>query len=206
MHTPSALLRQTNAMQRTAAAALFAIALVTLPLLAESPNGMYADQLIRRFEKTGAIQGQSFDNRFIDTNAFDFAQYFSHTCFRPTEYDIPACQREFGPYWNLQQTLVTGQLAEILARRTYLAGAEKAVVPVPVQKVYEPRPEPNQWTPATTNDDAKLQKQRDARSKVLWSACQKRSSDRSEAGRCYRRNIRLLSEESSALNIESSVY
>ncbi len=210
MNALSAVKRNGSAMQCAAICALVSLALVGLPLLAQSsstiPTTAYGDYIVHRFQKTGAQTANSFDNRFVETNAFDFAQYFSHTCFRPTEYDRAGCEREFGPYWNLYETLASGQLKEILARYSYLNGADQAVTPKPVTKVSEPKADTTAWTPATPNDTSLMQKQRDARAKVLWATCQKRSSERTEAGRCYRRNIRLLDPESSKLDVESAVY
>ncbi len=205
MDTRSVARRHAAAIQLSVGAALVTAAMVALPLLAQ-PTG-YGDYIVKRFQKTGAESGAGFDNRFVETNAFDFAAYFSHTCFRPTEYDRAGCEREFGPeYWNLYETLASGKLKEILASYKHLNGAEKAVTPKPVTKANDVTADSKSWTEATPKDDGMYQKTRDARAKTLWATCQKQSNDRADAGRCYRRNVRLLNQESWDLDVASNVY
>ncbi|HRH93978.1 MAG TPA: hypothetical protein PKV72_05620 [Candidatus Peribacteria bacterium] len=210
MNSLIVLRRHSSALQFAAACVLTSLAVIGLPLFAENstsvPSTAYGDYIVRRFQKTGAETAQSFDNRYVETNAFDFAAYFSHTCFRPTEYDMAACEREFGPYANLKDTLTSGQLGGILTRYKYLSGAEKAVTPEPVTKTNEPKPSVYVAPQQTNIEASAIQKERDVRAKQIWAVCQKRSSDRSEAGRCYRRNVRLLSQESWTLDVESNVY
>ncbi len=203
------------AMQLSACAALVSVALVALPIMAEetpaitTPSTSYEDYIVNLFQNTGAANPGTYDNRFVDTSAFDFAQYFSHPCYNPTDFDMARCQRDFGPFWNLKSTLESGQLAAIFKRYPYLVGAEQAIRPTPIVQAQQAMPQP-QAVPAAQPDAEEeammFQKTRDQRSQELWDACKVAYPDTVESAACYRRNIRLLDQEQYDITIEGNVY
>lgn len=203
----SALPRQINALTVSAAIALGSTLLVSLPLLAsDNPaitglsEGYYSQNVATMFQRTGAMQqGMSFDSTTVESSPFDFAAYVSHTCYRPTEHDMPRCQELFGPYADLRWTLETGRLAMILKRYAYLASAA-TLVPQPTEEVAEEKVQHSVVTPTTTTaqemDTTDEAERLRSRAKQVWESCSVRSISRSDAVRCYQRNVRLTTVRS----------
>lgn len=195
-----------------------AIALTALPMLAADmtfepnvsglTNAFYQNHIISTFEKTGAETTFAFDNKTLDTSAFDFTRYASHTCYRATENDKPNCDKEFGPYADLKSTLESGKLGTILKGRKYLADAGKFV---PAEKV----------TAETTNsvtsiettgmpareakvdENALFEEMRQDRSKELWTICKRKNLDERTSMRCFQRNLRFTTDKDMS---EENVY
>ena len=108
-----------RALQFASAATIVTAGLIALPSLAENlatdkSADYYASYIAKRFQRVGAEQIGTYDNASIATSAFDFAQYTSNTCYSPTENDIAACKQEFGPFYNLKDTMTRGTLSLIL--------------------------------------------------------------------------------------------
>lgn len=184
------------------------IALSALPMLAAEgtfePNvtgltdAFYQNHIISMFEKTGAETTYAFDNKTLDTSAFDFAQYASHTCFRATENDKENCAREFGPYADLKSTLESGKLSSILKSRQYLAETSKFL---PAEKVTSEQTNSvsieSTGMPARAvkvNENAIYEEMRQDRSKDLWRICRWKSEDERTAMRCFQRNLRFTTD------------
>ncbi len=180
--------RQLRAVEFAAITTFLTAALVGLPLLAAtSPsditgpgNQYYADYIVSRFQRLGAPSG-IYDNLTINSSAFDLVQYMSDGCYRPNDHALPACKQEFGPYYNLKDTMDNGTLASILGRYQYFAGVDK-LFPASLQ----PGKEVKELSP-----DAELRLEIDQRSRQVWDICQKMYSDRHDQSRCFQRNIRL---------------
>ena len=185
-----------HAIQTAAALSLATAALLALPLLAadvSSTSGLsdayFMEHIVSVFEKTGAETAGSFDNDSIETSGFDFAAFVSNTCYHPTEYDVAACKKEFGPYWNLKNVHDDGTLHTILRGVPHLAKAA-ALVPAPAA---ERQDEEKKDTGAADNGVLFLtpgEREVRERSLKLWDACQEKESTRADASRCYQRNIR----------------
>lgn len=180
-----------RAMQTSAAASIISAALLALPLLAAHDvseisglsSSHYANHIIYLFQKTGAEVPGTFTNLSIETSGFDFAAYMSHTCFRPTENDLPRCEEEFGPFANLKKAYESGELHDILSNVSYLATAAN-LTPSPKSAVTIEEKK----TSTTVEEDVREE------SKKLWKACQIKEPTRAAAMRCYQRNIRRTQE------------
>lgn len=192
-----------RAMQTAAGLCLGTAALIALPLLAADwapagtvfPDSYYADHIVKLFQKTGAAARGTFDNLSVGTSAFDLPAYVSHTCFRPTEYDIPRCKAEFGPYFNLKETYNSGMLGDIVRGVPYLAGVAN-LVPSPTNSVARAE---QAIKPVIVQDSTRK------RSVELWRICQEKTGySRADASRCYQRNIRLTQDWS--VMVEGNVY
>ncbi|MFA5800192.1 MAG: hypothetical protein WC840_04505 [Candidatus Peribacteraceae bacterium] len=181
--------RQLRAVEFAAISTFLTAALIGLPLLAATNssdstgpgNQYYAEYIVSRFQRLGA-PGGIYDNLTINSSAFDLVQYMSDVCYRPNDNSLPACKQEFGPYYNLKDTMDNGTLASILDRYPYFAGVEK-LFPASSQ----PGKEAQKLSP-----DAELQLEIDQRSRQVWDICQKMYSDRNDQSRCFQRNIRLV--------------
>lgn len=192
-----------RAMQTAATASIVSAALLALPLLAANDvseiSGLskshYANHIITLFQKTGVEVPGTFTNVSIETSGFDFAAYMSHTCFRPTENDLPRCAEEFGPYADLKNTYENGELHDILKNVSYLeATANLAPSPKAAIKIEETKKNSK-----TIEDNVREE------SKKLWRACQIKEPTRSAAMRCYQRNIRRTQEWNRGVE-EGNVY
>lgn len=174
-----------RAMQTAAALCLGTAAVIALPLLAAGPSypdSMYADHIVKLFQKTSAESRGNFDNLSVATSAFDLAAYVSHTCFRPTAFDIAGCTAEFGPYFDLKETYNSGKLGEILKGVPYLAGVAN-LVPSPMNSVAQAV---EVVQPVVQKDSTR------ERSIELWRICQEKAGYvRADAAACYQRNLRL---------------
>lgn len=194
-----------------------AIAITALPMLAAetfSPdvsgltNAFFEQHIVKSFEKTGAETTFAFDNKTIDTSAFDFARYASHTCFRATENDKQNCANEFGPYADLKNTLESGKLGTILKGRKYLADATKFV---PAEKVTVEQTTAVASIETTgmpvreakVDENALYEKMRQDRSKELWTICKRKTLDERTSMRCFQRNLRFTTDKGMS---EENVY
>lgn len=194
------------------------IALTALPMLAADmtfepnmsglTNAFYQNHIISAFEKTGAETTFAFDNKTIDTSAFDFARYASHTCFRATENDKPNCEKEFGPYADLKGTLESGKLATILKGRQYLTDASKflpaeSVVAETTNSVTSIETTGMPGREVKVDENALFETMRQDRSKELWKICKRKNLDERTSMRCFQRNLRFMTDE--GMN-EENVY
>ncbi len=194
-----------KAMQAAGAASIITAALLAVPLFAANDTSettglsahYYADHIVRLFGKTGAEVPGAFANESIETSAFDFAAYMSHTCFRPTDNDLASCKEEFGPYADLKSTYNSGSLRAILTQVPYLlATAHLAPAPVLTIRIENESSSKTFITP---------EEQTREESKKLWNACQIKEASRSAAARCYQRNIRRTQEWNRGVE-EGNVY
>lgn len=194
-----------------------AIAITALPMLAAetfSPDisgltdAFFQQHIVSSFEKTGAETTFAFDNKTIDTSAFDFARYASHTCFRATENDKQNCANEFGPYADLKSTLESGKLGTILKGRQYLADASKFI---PEEKLAEKAVTTVASIETTgmpvreekVDENALYEEMRQDRSKQLWKICKRKNLDERTSMRCFQRNLRYTTDEGMS---EENVY
>lgn len=214
----STLLRHTRALQASAAAALVTVAVMALPLSAadQFDESYYAGQIVTIFQRMGAEQKDLYSNGSLATSAFDFAVYFSHTCYRPTDFDMPGCKEKFGPYANLRTTYESGQLAAIFRRYSHLSGIAALVpqsgvatsssssssssssapsMPSTVQ--------PDSGSSSSVSTEPRLQ--RADRGGQVWAICTKKFLSRTDATLCYQRNIRLIMERTEEIT-EDLVY
>ena len=191
----SVLKSHLRAVQFASTVTIVTAGLIALPSRAEEPSlengtGYYANYIATRFQRIGATQVGTYDNTSIATSAFDFAQYVSHTCYHPTENDIPGCKHEFGPFFNLKDTLTNGTLVLILKRFPSYAGAERFAMPehlsTTILREAEPSPQP-------LIQEQVMQQNRDERARLSWDQCQNHFDSRRDAVACYQRNIRLVS-------------
>ena len=181
-----------RAFEFAAVTSVVAAAVFGLPLLAadEAPNlsgfddKYYAEHIILKFQKIGA-ESSIYDNKTVNSSAFDLVQYMSDTCYRPTQNDIPSCKDKFGSYFNLKATMDSGDLASILTLRPYFFGVDK-LFPASPASVAEPE---------LTVDD---------RSHEIWSVCQEMFSDRFDQSRCFQRNISLVTVR--RVRVQGNVY
>lgn len=220
-YSMSTLLRHTHALQATGATALLTAAVMALPLLAadQYDEPYYAGQVVSIFQKMGA-QGNLniYNNGSLTTSAFDFAMYFSDTCYRLTDFDIPGCKEKFGPYANLKTTYDSGQLAAIFRRYNYLAG----IVPLLPQSATAmnfssssssvssapstfTRVQPSPTFSSSSSVSNEPRENRGDRGSQLWAICTKRFSNRGQASYCYQRNIRMIMERTENIT-EDLVY
>lgn len=191
-------------------AAFGALAITALPMLAAEmtfePNvsglteAFYQNHIISAFEKTGAETTYTFDNKTLDTSAFDFARYASHTCYRATENDKTNCEKEFGPYADLKNTLESGKLSTILKGRQYLKDASKflpaeTVVAEPTNSATSIETTGMPAREVKVDENALYEKMRQDRSKELWKICKRKSLDERTSMRCFQRNLRFTTDE-----------
>lgn len=217
----STLFRQTRAMQFSAASLVITAAITALPLLAadQFDDAYYANQIIQVFQKIGASSTAGiYNNGSMETSAFDFASFFSHTCYRPTEFDMPVCKEKFGPYANLKQTYDSGKLGMIFSGVTYLKDVAQLV-----PGSYGPAPSSSTSSSSETSSSSMsssvssapassvsssmsssassfdLMDRKDRASQV-WTLCVKKFPERNESVGCYQRNIRLIMERMEAVD------
>ncbi len=225
----SSLLRHTRALQFSAAATLFTAAVTALPLLASDQfdEAYYGNQIVQIFQKMGAESIGFYSNGSLDTSAFDFASYFSNTCFRPTDFDMPSCKEKFGPYANLKETYDSGKLAMILSRVSYMKDIAKllptsaelssssssssssdssasssssasSVAPASTSSVS------SSVTSSASSSSSDLMDRND-RASFVWKLCVKKFITREKSVACYQRNIRLIMERMEPVD-ENLVY
>ncbi len=216
----SSLLRQTRALQFSAAATLMTAAITALPLLAadQFEESYYANQIVQKFQKMGAESVGFYSNGSLDTSSFDFASYFSDTCYRPTDFDMPGCKEKFGPYANLKQTYESGALKTIVGRVSYLKDLAKLL-----PGSYGPPPSsssssssmsssassasPVTETPSVSSSSSSSTDLMDRtdRASQVWKLCVNKFITREKSVACYQRNIRLIMERTEAVD-ENLVY
>ena len=218
----SSLSRHLSAMQAAAAVTLTTAALTALPLLAadQYDESYYANQVVQTFQKMGAMSTDSYVNTSMDTSGFDFATFFSDTCYRPTEFDMQGCKDKFGPYANLKNTYESGKLASILRRVPYLK-AVAALVPqsAAVSSVSSSAMSSSssssmssatesgaqQMTTSSASSDSYHGEERTDRAAQVWTLCVKKFEERKGQAACYQRNIRLIMERTEPVT-ENVVY
>lgn len=193
--------RHLRAVELAAALSIGTVALAALPLLAaheatdtQYSSNYYTEYIVRTFQKIGASAGV-YDNRSVETSAFDFARFVSHTCFRPTEFDMTACKAEFGPYHDLRAIYESGKLAEILRTSPYLVEAARMLPSRTNQSTHSPSFVPAIQPPAVVAPASEVRRAdqtRRSRSEQLWDICDRRGATRQEEVDCYQRNIRLI--------------
>ena len=131
--------------------------------------------------RIGADSGV-YDNLTVNSSAFDLVSYMSDGCYRPSENGIDSCKQQFGPYYNLKQTMDSGALKTLLMQYPYFSGVDKLF----------PAPTPDESTTTKKlSENQQIQLQIDSRSRDVWDFCQRQSEDRMSQNRCYQRNIRL---------------
>ncbi len=194
----SAVTSHLRAIQFASIATFVTAGLMALPSFASDTQETYGSldasmqYIATRFQKVGAEQVGAYDNSTIATSAFDFTQYVSHTCYHPTENDIETCKQEFGPFYNLKETMESGALYVILKSRPYYAGAEQFVVPRHIADALLI----DGSSARALSDEEVAQLDRDARAKLIWHTCQFQYDSGKDASACYQRNIRLLTKKS----------
>lgn len=217
----STLFRQARAMQFSAASLVITAAITALPLLAadQFDDAYYANQIVSVFQKMGAGSTAGiYNNGSLETSAFDFASFFSHTCYRPTEFDMPTCKEKFGPYANLKQTYDSGKLGMIFSGVSYLkdlallmpgsygpppSSPSSSETPSSVSSSVSPAPaavSSSVSSPASSDPMG-----RQDRASQVWALCVKKFPERNEAVACYQRNIRLIMERTEAV-VDNLVY
>lgn len=201
----------TRALQFSAASVLFTAAVTALPLFAASEfDTSYFDrQIVQTFQKLGAATTNDYNNGSLATSAFDFAMYFSDTCYRPTEFDTPRCTEKFGPYANLKETYESGALAAIMNRVSYLKGIT-ALLPGGTVTSSSSSSSSSLSSSAPASDVLSSSSSRDLlnradRGHQVWNLCTKKTLTRGLAVRCYQRNIRLITERIEPID-ESLIY
>lgn len=211
----SSLLRHMSAMQFSAAALVTTVAVSALPLLAadQYDDTYYGNQIVQLFQKIGAESVGSYNNGSLETSAFDFASFFSHTCYRPTDFDMPGCKEKFGPYANLKTTYDSGRLAAIFSRVSYLADITKLLPGSYGAKPTESSASSSSSALSTSSVSsvsslsssssssfsADLMDRTD-RASMVWKLCVKKFSDRNQSVACYQRNIRLIMDRVEAVD------
>ncbi len=201
----SSLFHHTRALQFSAVATLVTAGLTVLPLLAadQYDEPYYANQIVQTFQKMGAQTTYVYNNGSLATSAFDFASYFSSTCYRPTTFDMPGCKEKFGPYANLKETYESGKLAMILSRVSYLKNIAKFL---PGAFAISLSSAPNHSTSVSSSSSSSTDlTNRNERASQVWKLCVNKFMTREKSVRCYQRNIRLIVERTEPV-AENLVY
>lgn len=198
-----------QAFQVSAAAVLVTAALTALPLLAadQYDSSYYAGQIVTMFQKTGAPTG-AYSNGSMDTSAFDFAGYFSDTCFRPTDFDMAGCKNRFGPYANLKTTYQSGQLATILRGVSYLKDVANLIPGGATASSSSSSSSSSMYSSEGVSSSAAsseisssspsgnasgtMEEARAERARQVWRICTANHESRAFEVRCYQANMRLI--------------
>ncbi|MBP9850403.1 MAG: hypothetical protein KBC47_01800 [Candidatus Peribacteraceae bacterium] len=214
----STLFRQTRAMQFSAVSLVITAAITALPLLAadQFDDAYYTNQIVQVFQKIGASSTAGiYNNGSMETSAFDFASFFSHTCYRPTEFDMPGCKEKFGPYANLKQTYDSGKLGMIFSGVPYLKDLAKivpgnyghapsssasSVSSSPVNSSASSAPASSVSSSVSSSASSFDLMDRKDRASQVWALCVKKFPERNESVGCYQRNIRLIMERMEAVD------
>lgn len=203
------ILRHVRAVEAAAASVLLTAAVTSLPLLAadQYDESYYANYIVSVFQKVGAENTNVYSTGDLASSAFDFARYFSDTCFRPTTFDEAGCKEKYGPYANLKETYDSGTLATLLSRTPHLKGivhllpggaalqnSSSSSVPATIApSVVIPTAQPAQST---------IDEERTERGARVWKICGKKFDNRNDATLCYQRNIRIIMTRTEDITVD----
>lgn len=115
-----------------------------------------------------------------------FQELTSHVCFEPSGTEVAACQKRFGMFYNLKDSILDGSLLAVLS-------ADNPEMSDKVVQLYQ------SMVAEITRNDTSVSVTQSARTASLmrarmlevWEACKAQTSSISAANSCYIRNSRL---------------
>lgn len=167
----------------------------------------HIDSVFGILQKTGSRQGyEVFGNTSFTDSSVDIRQYLSHKCFILSGNEITQCTTEFGPFADLQKTLLDGALTELV--RSYYPDKENLrSLLMEVRK--KQREIKNAKVKVITNTDiqrSELQVNRLDRRQAVWNICKKKYVNNIRgATACFIRNHRITTNLSIPLS-ENQIY
>ncbi len=147
---------------------------------------LFAGKIVNQFQRPGLVS--SYSNTSVTTSAFDFQAYMRDICFDPTANDMASCEAKYGPYANLKNSLMNGQLLSMLKLFGILSDNNADLVRSVQNQVLAGS------IPAVTTvtDTADVVRSVAARSAEVWRVCKAHYTEQSDLRDCFQRNQRLV--------------
>ncbi|PIR53058.1 hypothetical protein COU76_03325 [Candidatus Peregrinibacteria bacterium CG10_big_fil_rev_8_21_14_0_10_49_10] len=162
--------------------------------------------LYRILQKTGSRQGQiAFDNESLSNATIDLREYITHKCFHIAGNERAECTKRFGPFADLQKTLLDGALIGLVREkypdkenlRTLLTAVRKTQRMLKQQKLDRPVKTAQGITNTT------LHTNRLDRRQAVWDICKNRyGTNVHGATLCFLRNHRIITSLSIPLSAD----
>lgn len=160
----------------------------------------YQEAVLDLIKRVDSRESVILDNENLSEAQVDFRAYISHACFHPTEIEKFECEQQFGPYFNLYDTLIDGTLETIIRTRFRDTPQLYALLTAL-------RREQRNMTDGADEElsrSAEIQAERRSRTTLLWQTClQNHDYSYADSARCYLRNERLILDLSTPFNSEN---
>lgn len=185
----------------------------------------YDRNIFETFERVGInTKGSQYDNESFSNAQVDLRAVVTHECFNPVRAEIPHCIEQFGPYYNIRESIEDGtlkdrlilfnpdvsadamalfdQMQDRVANIDVSAGVARTTLPTALVTT-------GGSTDKSVEGDTQLfdHSYKDRvrmNSEFVWEVCTSKYDVWAEQTDCYIRNQRLVTDPDTGLFIEAS--
>jgi len=129
-----------------------------------------------------------YDNDQYNDSKIKFRTLTSHTCFEPVGSEIVRCQKRFGSFYNLKESILDGSIYTILVENN--PNVSVNIKPLYEDMVAEIKKDNASVKVTEVKDFAEVNVLMRDRMQAVWDRCKTQMSNHRDAARCYIRNDR----------------